>query len=74
MNVEIASDHYHAAAIVAKAGAGFAMHGSSQSASQKIAGDDPGMPRHVTRERKARARPLGLRGRKSTAAHKEPSR
>ena len=36
VNVEIASDHYHAAAIVAKAGAGFAMHGSSQSASQNI--------------------------------------
>ena len=37
VNVEIASDHYHAAAIVAKAGAGFAMHGSSRSAGQKIA-------------------------------------
>ena len=36
VNVEIASDHYHAAAIVAKAGAGFAMHGSSPSASRKI--------------------------------------
>ena len=36
VNVEIASDHYHAAAIVAKAGAGFAMHGSSPSASQHI--------------------------------------
>ena len=36
VNVEIASDHYHAAAIVAKAGAGFAMHGSSQSARQNI--------------------------------------
>ena len=36
VNVEIASDHYHAAAIVAKAGAGFAMHGSSQAASQHI--------------------------------------
>ncbi len=36
VNVEIASDHYHAAAIVAKAGAGFAMHGSSRSAGQKI--------------------------------------
>ena len=36
VNVEIASDHYHAAAIVAKAGAGFAMHGSSPSANQKI--------------------------------------
>ena len=37
VNVEIASDHYHAAAIAAKAGAGFAMHGSSRSASRKIA-------------------------------------
>ena len=37
VNVEIASDHYHAAAIVAKAGAGFAMHGSSRSATRKIA-------------------------------------
>ena len=36
VNVEIASDHYHAAAIVAKADAGFAMHGSSRSAGQKI--------------------------------------
>ena len=36
VNVEIASDHYHAAAIAAKAGAGFAMHGSSRSATQKI--------------------------------------
>ena len=36
VNVEIASDHYHAAAIVAKAGAGFAMHGSSQSATRNI--------------------------------------
>ena len=36
VNVEIASDHYHAAAIVAKAGAGFSMHGSSRSATQKI--------------------------------------
>ena len=36
VNVEIASDHYHAAAIVAKAGAGFAMHGSSPSAGHKI--------------------------------------
>ena len=36
VNVEIASDHYHAAAIVAKAGAGFALHGSSPSASQNI--------------------------------------
>ncbi len=34
VNVEIASDHYHAAA---KAGAGFAMHGSSRSATRKIA-------------------------------------
>ena len=38
------------------------------------AGPAPGMPRHAPRERKARAWPLGLRGRKSTAAHKEPSR
>ena len=30
VNVEIASDHYHAAAIVVKAGAGFSMHGSSR--------------------------------------------
>ena len=37
VNVEIASDHYHAAAIAAKAGAGFAMHGSSRSAATKIA-------------------------------------
>ena len=37
VNVEIASDHYHAAAIVAKAGAGFALHGSSRSATRKIA-------------------------------------
>ena len=37
VNVEIASDHYYAAAIAAKAGAGFALHGSSRSASQKIA-------------------------------------
>ena len=37
VHVEVASDHYHAAAIVAKAGAGFAMHGSSRSATQKIA-------------------------------------
>ena len=36
VNVEIASDHYHAAAIVAKAGAGFSMHGSSRSANQNI--------------------------------------
>ena len=40
----------------------------------EIDGDDPGMPRYAPRERKARAWPLGLRGRKSTAAHKEPSR
>ncbi len=37
VNVEIVSDHYHAAAIAAKAGAGFAMHGSSRSATRKIA-------------------------------------
>ena len=37
VNVEIASDHYHAAAIAAKAAAGFAMHGSSRSAARKIA-------------------------------------
>ena len=37
VNVEVASDHYHAAAIAAKAGAGFAMHGSSRSATKKIA-------------------------------------
>ena len=37
VNVEIASDHYHAAAIAAKAGAGFALHGSSRSATRKIA-------------------------------------
>ena len=36
VNVEIASDHYHAAAIAAKAGAGFAMHGSSPSAARNI--------------------------------------
>ncbi len=36
VSVEIASDHYHAAAIVAKAGAGFSMHGSSRSANQNI--------------------------------------
>ena len=40
----------------------------------EIDGDDPGMPRHAPRGRKARAWPLGLRGRKSTTAHKEPSR
>ena len=38
----------------------------------EIAGDDPGMPRRAPRERKALARPLGLRGRTSTAAPKEP--
>ena len=37
VNVEVASDHYHAAAIAAKAEAGFAMHGSSRSAAMKIA-------------------------------------
>ena len=37
VNVEIVSDHYHAAAITAKAGAGFALHGSSRSATRKIA-------------------------------------
>ena len=37
VNVEIVSDHYHAAAIAAKAGAGFAMHGTSRSATRKIA-------------------------------------
>ena len=37
VNVEMVSDHYHAAAIAAKAGAGFAMHGSSRSATRKIA-------------------------------------
>ena len=37
VNVEIVSDHYHAAAIAAKAGAGFTMHGSSRSATRKIA-------------------------------------
>ena len=37
VHVEVASDHYHAAAIAAKAGAGFAMHGSSRSATRKIA-------------------------------------
>ena len=36
VNVEIASDHYHAAAIAAKAGAGFAMHGSRPSAARNI--------------------------------------
>ena len=37
VNVEIVSDHYHAAAIAAKAGAGFALHGSSRSATRTIA-------------------------------------
>ena len=37
VNVEIVSDHYHAAAIAAKAGAGFAMHGTSRSATRTIA-------------------------------------
>ena len=37
VNVEIVSDHYHAAAIAAKAGAGFALHGTSRSATRKIA-------------------------------------
>ena len=37
VNVEIASEHYHAAAITAKAGAGFAMHGSSGRAIRNIA-------------------------------------
>ena len=37
VNVEIISDHYHAAAIAAKAGAGYALHGSSRSATRKIA-------------------------------------
>ena len=36
VNVEMVSDHYHAAAIAAKAAAGFSMHGSSRSAAQKI--------------------------------------
>ena len=36
VNVEIASDHYHAAAIAAKAGAGFAMHGSIPAAARNI--------------------------------------
>ena len=36
VNVEMVSDHYHAAAITAKAGAGFAMHGTSRSATRKI--------------------------------------
>ena len=37
VNVEIASEHYHSAAIAAKAGAGFAMHGSSSRAARQIA-------------------------------------
>ena len=37
VNVEMVSDHYHAAAIAEKAGAGFAMHGTSRSATRKIA-------------------------------------
>ena len=37
VNVEMVSDHYHAAAIAAKAGAGYALHGSSRSATRKIA-------------------------------------
>ena len=37
VNVEIASEHYHAGAIAAKAGAGFAMHGSSGRAMRNIA-------------------------------------
>ena len=37
VNVEIVSDHYHAAAIATKAGAGYALHGSSRSATRKIA-------------------------------------
>ena len=37
VNVEMVSDHYHAAAIAAKAAAGYAMHGSSRSATRKIA-------------------------------------
>ena len=37
VNVEVASEHYHAAAIAAKAGAGFAMHGSSGRAMRQIA-------------------------------------
>ena len=37
VNVEIASEHYHQAAIAAKAGAGFAMHGSSSRAARNIA-------------------------------------
>ena len=37
VNVEIVSDHYHAAAIAAKAAAGYSMHGNSRSATMKIA-------------------------------------
>ena len=37
VNVEIASEHYHAGAIAAKAGAGFAMHGSNGRAMRNIA-------------------------------------
>ena len=37
VNIEIASEHYHAAAIAAKAGAGFALHGSSGRAMRNIA-------------------------------------
>ena len=37
VNVEIASEHYHQAAIAAKAGAGFTMHGSSSRAARNIA-------------------------------------
>ena len=36
VNVEIVSDHYHAAAIAAKAAAGYALHGNSRSAAMKI--------------------------------------
>ena len=36
-------------------------------------GDDPGMPRRTPRKRAALARPIGLRGRTSTA-RKAPSR
>ena len=37
VNVEIASEHYHAAAIAAKAGAGSALHGSSGRAARNVA-------------------------------------
>ena len=37
VNIEIASEHYHAAAIAAKAGAGFALHGTSGRAMRNIA-------------------------------------